>query len=62
MLPFGTFEVLDHPRPPLRGWFLDRVRVTYRKKRTSGSRCGSELERGAGRGGKGPDYVTGTVT
>jgi nucleoid DNA-binding protein len=32
-LPFGTFEGLDHTRPPLRGWFLKRVRVTYRKKR-----------------------------
>jgi len=32
-LPFGTFEVLDHPRPPLRGWFLDRVRVLYMKRR-----------------------------
>jgi nucleoid DNA-binding protein len=32
-LPIGTFEVLDHTRPPLRGWFLGRVRVTYRKQR-----------------------------
>jgi nucleoid DNA-binding protein len=30
-LPFGTFEVLDHPRPPKRGWFLKRVRVIYKK-------------------------------
>jgi hypothetical protein len=33
MLPFATFEVFDHPRPPLRGRFLDRMRVTYRKRR-----------------------------
>ena len=32
-LPIGTFEVLEHTRPPLRGWLLERVRVTYRKKR-----------------------------
>jgi nucleoid DNA-binding protein len=32
-LPFGTFEVLEHSRPPLRGWFLNRVRVTYWKRR-----------------------------
>lgn len=28
-LPIGTFEVLDRKRPPLRRWFLGRVRVTY---------------------------------
>jgi hypothetical protein len=28
-----TFEVLDQPRPPLREWFLNRVRITYRKQR-----------------------------
>jgi nucleoid DNA-binding protein len=28
-LPIGTFEVLEHTRPPLRRWFLGRVRVTY---------------------------------
>jgi nucleoid DNA-binding protein len=28
-LPIGTFEVLDRTRPPLRRWFLKRVRVTY---------------------------------
>lgn len=28
-LPIGTFEVLDRKRPPLRKWFLGRVRVTY---------------------------------
>ncbi len=32
-LPFGTFEVFEHPRPPLRGWLLDRVRVTYKKRK-----------------------------
>ena len=32
-LPFGTFEVLDHPRPPKRGWFLKRVRVIYKKRK-----------------------------
>ena len=32
-LPFGKFEVKKHNRPPLRGWFLNRVRVTYRKRR-----------------------------
>ena len=32
-LPFGKFEVKKHNRPPLRGWFLDRVRVTYRKRK-----------------------------
>jgi nucleoid DNA-binding protein len=32
-LPIGTFEVLDHTRPPKRGWFLKRVRVIYKKRR-----------------------------
>jgi nucleoid DNA-binding protein len=32
-LPFGKFEVKKHNRPPLRGWFLNRVRVTYRERR-----------------------------
>jgi nucleoid DNA-binding protein len=32
-LPFGTFEVLDHPRPPQRGWFLKRVRVIYKRRK-----------------------------
>jgi nucleoid DNA-binding protein len=32
-LPFGKFEVKKHNRPPLRGWFLNRIRVTYRKRR-----------------------------
>ena len=32
-LPFGRFSVGRHNRKPLRGWFLDRVRVTYRKSR-----------------------------
>ena len=27
-LPIGTFEVLERTRPPLRRWFLKRVRVT----------------------------------
>jgi hypothetical protein len=34
-LPLGTFEVLDHTAPPLREWFLNRVRVTYRKRSKS---------------------------
>jgi nucleoid DNA-binding protein len=33
MLPFATFEVLEHTRPPLRRWILNRVRVTYKKRR-----------------------------
>lgn len=32
-LPLGTFEVLDHPRPPKRGWILKRVRVVYKKRK-----------------------------
>jgi hypothetical protein len=32
-LPIGTFEVLDRKRPPLRRWFLGRVRVTYAQRR-----------------------------
>ena len=32
-LPFGTFEVLERKRPPLRGWFLNRIRVTYKQRR-----------------------------
>jgi nucleoid DNA-binding protein len=32
-LPFGKFEVKKHTRPPVRGWFLDRVRVTYVKRK-----------------------------
>jgi nucleoid DNA-binding protein len=32
-LPFGTFEVVDQPRAPLRRWFLNRVRVTYAKRK-----------------------------
>jgi nucleoid DNA-binding protein len=32
-LPIGTFEVKEHTRPPLRGWFLRRVRVTYKKRK-----------------------------
>ena len=28
-LPISTLEVLDRKRPPLRKWFLKRVRVTY---------------------------------
>jgi Bacterial DNA-binding protein len=31
-LPFGTFEVFDHSRPPLRGWLLNRVRVTLQEE------------------------------
>jgi hypothetical protein len=33
MLPIGTFEVLEHTRPPLRRWLLDRVRVTYAQRK-----------------------------
>ena len=33
-LPFGTFEVIDQPRPPMRRWLLGRVRVTYAKRKT----------------------------
>src|SRR5664279_3137034 len=29
VLPIGTFEVLEHTRPPLRRRFLKRIRVTY---------------------------------
>jgi nucleoid DNA-binding protein len=32
-LPFGKFEVKKHTRPPVRGWFLKRVRVTYKKRK-----------------------------
>ena len=32
-LPLGTFEVLDHPRPPKRGWILERVRLIYKKRK-----------------------------
>ena len=32
-LPIGTFEVKEHTRPPLRGWFLGRPRVTYKKRK-----------------------------
>jgi nucleoid DNA-binding protein len=32
-LPIGTFEVVEHTRPPLRGWFLGRGRVTYKKRK-----------------------------
>ena len=32
-LPLGTFEVLDHPRPPKRGWILKRVRLIYKKRK-----------------------------
>lgn len=32
-LPFGRFSVGKHNRKPLRGWFLNRIRVTYRKSR-----------------------------
>jgi nucleoid DNA-binding protein len=32
-LLIGTFEVVDQPRPPLRRWFLGRVRVTYAQRK-----------------------------
>jgi nucleoid DNA-binding protein len=32
-LPFGRLEVAEHRRKPVRGWFLGRVRVTYRKRK-----------------------------
>lgn len=31
ILLIGTLEVLERKRPPLRGWFLNRVRVTYKQ-------------------------------
>jgi nucleoid DNA-binding protein len=33
-LPFGQLEVFAHEVKPRRGWFLDRVRVTYRKPKS----------------------------
>jgi nucleoid DNA-binding protein len=33
VLPIGTFEVLEHTRPPMRRWLLKRVRVTYAKRK-----------------------------
>ena len=32
-MPFGRLEVAEHVRKPVRGWFLGRVRVTYRKRK-----------------------------
>lgn len=32
-LPIGTFEVLEHKRQPFRTWALNRIRVTYKKRR-----------------------------
>ena len=32
-VPFGRLSVAQHSRKPLRGWLLDRVRVTYRKRK-----------------------------
>ena len=32
-LPMGTFEVLEHTRPPMRRRLLGRMRVTYAKRR-----------------------------
>lgn len=32
-LPIGPFEVLEHTRPPLRRWFLGRVRVMYAQRK-----------------------------
>jgi nucleoid DNA-binding protein len=32
-MPFGRLEVAEHSRKPVRGWFLGRVRVTYRKRK-----------------------------
>jgi nucleoid DNA-binding protein len=32
-MPFGRLEVAEHNRKPVRGWFLGRVRVTYRKRK-----------------------------
>ena len=31
--PVGKFEVKQHNRPPARGWFLNRIRVTYVKRK-----------------------------
>lgn len=33
-LPFGRLEAFFHKEKPRRGWFLDRVRVTYRKPKS----------------------------
>ena len=32
-MPFGRLDVAEHDRKPVRGWFLGRVRVTYRKRK-----------------------------
>jgi nucleoid DNA-binding protein len=32
-LPIGTFEVLEHTRPPVYRWLLKRVRLTYAKRK-----------------------------
>jgi nucleoid DNA-binding protein len=32
-LPIGRFEVAVRKRKPLRGWFLNRIRVTYKKQK-----------------------------
>jgi nucleoid DNA-binding protein len=33
VLPIGTFEVLEHKRPPKRVWILRRIRVIYKKRK-----------------------------
>ena len=56
-LPIGTFEVLDRKRPPLRRWFLKRVRVTYvQRKYIQFTPTEGWLEEPAG-DGKGPAAV-----
>jgi len=45
-LPFGKFEVKQHKRPPLRAWILNRVRVTYKKRKYIEFTPGEELLEG----------------
>lgn len=32
-LPIGRFNIAEHKHKPTRGWFLDRVRVSYRRRK-----------------------------
>jgi nucleoid DNA-binding protein len=58
-LPIGTFEVLEHTRPPMRRWLLKRVRVTYAKRRYIQFTPAEEwLEEGPAGCGIGPAAVT----
>jgi nucleoid DNA-binding protein len=48
-IPIGTLEVLEQTRPPLRRWFLGRVRVTYaQRKRIKFTPAKGLLEPGSG--------------